>query len=377
MKTFFTKTMPYIIIMLFYGFFATGLAENITLDKKVRIKAIGIPLADHYAGVVAYEKYKKQMKFADFQLLLLPGPELVRAYFYSEPDADIAFNVSPMVIDMFTETPNFRWVSLIHRDGNALTLNSLMGTYANLPENRISRRPDNKIANAFRKIKNATGQSVECAVPSLLATHTTILYKYLKDHNKTLGFRKSENADVLAVVIKPSKSSVFLKQNSARAKPAASEQSLPWAEKPESGGYGKVGWYSRDVLKHRHGHVECIIIAKDRVINQKYKALKEVIFYIHKAGQDIERARRAEEMEFNKIINIIQKHIPNHSQDEIKQSLRADLNVINYKNLNVDEQSKASLREIMNLAVEAGLLKQKIDINQMADERFATDITKE
>ena len=85
MKTFFTKTMPYIIIMLFYGFFATGLAENITLDKKVRIKAIGIPLADHYAGVVAYEKYKKQMKFADFQLLLLPGAYSGKYYTSNPP----------------------------------------------------------------------------------------------------------------------------------------------------------------------------------------------------------------------------------------------------------------------------------------------------
>lgn len=34
-------------------------------QQKQIIKAIYIPLADHYAGIVAYEKYRDQMKYAD------------------------------------------------------------------------------------------------------------------------------------------------------------------------------------------------------------------------------------------------------------------------------------------------------------------------
>ena len=74
---------------------------------------------------------------------------------------------------------------------------------------------------------------------------------------------------------------------------------------------------------------------------------------------------------------MIRKYIPQHSREAIKQSLRIDLNVINYKNLNVDEEAMDSLTEIMELAVEAGFLKTKIDIHRMADKSFATEITKE
>ncbi len=74
---------------------------------------------------------------------------------------------------------------------------------------------------------------------------------------------------------------------------------------------------------------------------------------------------------------MIQKHIPQHTKDAIVESLRSDLNVINYMNLNVDDQSKDSLRKIMDLAIEAGFLKKKIDIDALADERFGTEITKE
>ena len=361
------------LVFLFIMMTASGNA--VFSGEKVRIQAIGIPLADHYAGIVAFDRYRTKMKYADYQLLLLPGPDLVRAYFTSESDVDIAFNVCPMVMDMFAQDPNFRWVSLIHRDGNALAVNSLLKSKINLPANKLDRKPDEKTALSFKEFKQEAGEPVVCAIPSPLATHTTVLYKYLKDHNQTMAFRKRADADVFAVVVKPPVSPAFLKKKAARAQPAALEQSLPWPEMAESGGYGSVVWYSKDVMKHTHGHVECVIIAKDKAISEKRDALKEVIFFIHKAGQDIEQARRRGGAELNEIIAIIRKHIPQHPKDAIKESLRSDLNVINYKNLNVDAESKESFREIMNLAFEAGFIKKKIDIEALADESFTTEIT--
>lgn len=344
-------------------------------DERVRIKAVGIPLADHYAGIVAYEKYRHEMKYADYQLLILPGPNLVRAYFRSEPDADIAFNVSPMVMDMFANNPDFRWVSLIHRDGNALAINEAMNKYVNLDMDRKKRLPDSKIANAISQYKQETGTPLEIAIPHPLATHTTILYKYLKDHGKTFGLHNQDNTDVTLRVVKPADAPLFIKKQSARSKPAIFEQSLPWAELVETNHYGYVGWYSKDVMQHELGHVECIIIAKNDVIAQKNKALKEVIHFIHKAGRDIEHARHKGGDHLDEIIQMVQRHIPQHSKEAIIESLRPDINAINYLNLNVDDNSKNSFREIMELAHEAKLIKQTIDIEQLADEQFSTTIT--
>ncbi len=349
--------------------------SSLWANDKVRIKAIGIPLADHYPAIVAFEKYRKEMEFADFQLLLLPGPDFVRAYFTSEPDADIAFNVCPMVLDMFAQKPNFSWVSLIHRDGNALAVNNLLNEKINLPQDKRARKPDNKVALAFKEFKAEQGKPVKCAIPSPLSTHTTVLYKYLKDNNGTLGFRQHEDVNVVLQVVAPPKSPTYLKTKTARKQPAAFEQSLPWPEVADSGGFGHIAWYSKDVMNHPHGHVECIIIAKNEVIDKKREALREVIYFIHKAGQDIEVARKKGGEELMQIIAMIQKHIPQHTDTAIIESLRPDLAVINYNNLNVDDEAKDSLRKIMDLAFEAGFLKNKIDIEALADESFSTKIT--
>ncbi len=346
-------------------------------DERLRIKAIGIPLADHYAGIVAYEKYRQEMKYADYQILILPSPDFVRAYFRSEPDADIAFNVAPMVMDMYAKNPNFKWVSLIHRDGNALAVNKLLSKYIDIPEDKLLRKPTESVADAFKRLRKERGKQIVCAIPSPLATHTIILYKYFKDNGVSFSVSLAdENKDVLLKIIKPPKSPFFLRAQDACNKPAAFEQSLPWTEIVETESCGKVAWYSKDIMNFPKGHVECIIIAKNKVIKNKRKALREVIYYIHKAGLFIENARRHGGKEMDEVVQAIQKHIPSHTKASIIEGLRPDINAINYINLNVDSQSKDSFREIMNLAFEAGFIKKKIDINELADESFGTEITK-
>lgn len=343
--------------------------------SRIPITAIGLPLADHYAGIVAYEKYRHRMQKAEFNLKLLSSPGLVRAYFFSEPDADIAFNVCPMVMDMFSRKPIFRWISLIHRDGNALTINKHMYDQVNLSMDKRSRLPDDKIANVIKSYRAEFDEPVRIGIPSLLATHTTILYKYLKDHDLSFGLKKEQNVDVILDIVKPPDAPIYLKRQEARGRMAAFEQSLPLPEEAEREHTGHISWYSKDVLNHELGHVECIIIAKDTAIREKRVALQEVIDYIHLAGQEIESARKKGGNELEEIVAVVQRHIPAHSRDSIIQSLRSDLNVINYLNLNVDANAKASITMIMALAYEAGFIKQKIDIESLADESFNTKST--
>ena len=48
-------------------------------DKQV-VKAIYIPLADHYAGIIAFEKYRDAMQHADYQIERMKSWPLLRAY---------------------------------------------------------------------------------------------------------------------------------------------------------------------------------------------------------------------------------------------------------------------------------------------------------
>lgn len=364
------KKSFFVLAVVLIAGFGMGIAPVSSVEKQP-IRAIYIPLADHYAGIVAYEKYRDQMEKANYGIEKMISWSRLRAYFMSG-EVDVAFIISPMAMDMFARKNNFRWVSLMHRDGNALAINDLLNTDVNLPKERLKRKPDKKVAEAFTRAKKKMGRPSECGVPSLLATHTVVLYKYLKDHGKALNLGFGSDKDVLAMEVPPSKSPSFIKRRNSRRIPASFEQSLPWADIVESKGFGHVAWYSKDVMKWPNGHVECIVIATEECIKNKREALSEVIYYLHKAGQDIEKARRNGGPDMIAISNMIRKHIPEHNQEAIIQSLRPDLDVINYRHLNID---KAGLKQIMDLAVEGGILKKPIDIDAFADTSFSTEIT--
>ena len=114
--------------------------------------------------------------------------------------------------------------------------------------------------------------------------------------------------------------------------------------------------------------MECIALATDQAIKDKFNAVKEVMHYIHKAGADIEQAREEGGRALEEIVEIVRKHIPVHSQQAIIASLSPELRVINYQHLNVD---KPGLQQIMDFAIEGGILNEAVDIDNFADERFA------
>ncbi len=360
----------FLVILLFI---TNTYAEELTPERieKESIRAIYIPMADTYAGIVAFEKYRDKMVYAEYSIERMASWPELRAYFISG-EVDMAFIMCPMAMDMFLEQPNFRCVSLMQRDGSALAINDLLNVHVNLSPNKADRKPDYKVANAYTQIKNEIGKPSQCAVSSLLATQTVVLYKYLKDYGKTLALGRGETEDVVAVAVAPINSPAFIKKNNSRGIPASFEQSLPWADVVETQKFGHVAWYSKDVIVWPNGHVECIVIATDDCIKSKSHALKEVIQYIHQAGLDIEMARHKGSQDMLAISDTIRLHIPEHNEEAILQSLRPDLNVINYKNLNVD---KKGLKLIMELAVEAKILKKFLDIDAFTDEHFSTDIT--
>ncbi|HIC42931.1 MAG TPA: nitrate ABC transporter substrate-binding protein [Sulfurimonas sp.] len=355
------KMMPILFIFNLYLFAS---------ETKQKVHALYIPLADHYAALVAYERYAKEMKHADFHITQMKNWDLLRAYFQSG-EVDMAYVMTPLAIDMFNENPHFRWIGLMHRDGNALAINHLLKKDINLEKNRINRKPNADVALALKKAYKKHNKPTQIGLPHLLSTHAVILYRHLKEHDSSITFTPNNKADVLGISVAPPKAPAFIKIKSKKAIPAAFEQSLPWADVVETGGYGKVAWYSKDVMPWKYGHVECISLATDKAIKDKFKAIQEVQYYIHKAGADIEKAKEEGRKSLDKIVEIVRKHIPLHTAKAIKASLRYDLEVINYKHLNID---KKGLKLIMDYAIEGKTLKQGLDIDTFADERFKVNL---
>ncbi|WP_256717759.1 ABC transporter substrate-binding protein [Shewanella sp. UCD-KL12] len=244
-----------VIVMVFI--IALSASANTSASERKKIRALYIPLADHYASIIAYERYRGEMKHADFQIEQMKNWDLLRAYFQSG-DVDMAYVMSPLAMDMYSENPHFRWIGLMHRDGNALAINDQLNRKVKLASMRHERKPDDKVAKALKEVFEVTGKSTEIGMPHLLATHTVVLYRYLKEHGLTMSLTPSSGTDVLAIAVAPPKSPSFIKSKSNRAQAAAFEQSLPWADVVETGGFGHVAWYSKDVMPWKHGHVECI-----------------------------------------------------------------------------------------------------------------------
>lgn len=333
------------------------------------IEAAYIPLADHYAALVAYELFRENMVHADFKITQMKNWDLLKAYFLEEK-ADMAFVMSPLAMDMFHGNPKFRWVGLMHRDGNALAVNSIFEHALKLSAKRLDRHPDESVALALKQFRLDHDRPTYVAVPHVLSTHSVVLYTYLKQFGVSLALQPNELADVLVLPVAPPKAPFYIKSKGVRGFPSAFEQSLPWADVVETQGFGKVAWYSKDVMKWPKGHVECITIASDDALDSKYEAVKEVVESIHKAGEFIEQARVEGGSKLEQLILLIRKHIPAHTADAIRASLDPGLKVINYQDLHID---KAGLEYIMEYALDGKILKHGIDVNSFMDKRFLPD----
>jgi len=333
---------------------------------KQPIHALYIPLADHYAAVVAYERYRGKMIHADFTIEKMGNWDLLRAYFQSG-EVDMAFVMSPLAMDMYRENPHFRWIGLMHRDGSALAINDKFNQSVNVALLRKHRKPTSTVADTLKKQYELTKKPTQIGVPHVLSTHSVVLYNYLKKHGVSMSIFPHKPADVLAISVAPSKAPAFIKAKSNRAEISAFEQSLPWADVVETQKFGHIAWYSKDVLPWPAGHVECIALATDSAISSKYEATQEVMRYIRQAGNDIEKARKAGGKELEKIVTIVRKHIPQHNRNAIIASLDPKLRVINYQQLNID---KPGLKLIMDLAVEGSIIAEPINIDEFADTRF-------
>jgi len=65
------------------------------------------------------------MVHADFKIQQMKNWGLLRAYFqYGK--VDMVYVMSPLTMDMYREKEHFRWIGLMHRNGNALAINDLI-----------------------------------------------------------------------------------------------------------------------------------------------------------------------------------------------------------------------------------------------------------
>jgi NitT/TauT family transport system substrate-binding protein len=59
-----------------------AISLTVLVEERQTIRAAYIPLADHYAGIVAYEKYAPSMAHADYRIKQVNSWPLLRSMFF-------------------------------------------------------------------------------------------------------------------------------------------------------------------------------------------------------------------------------------------------------------------------------------------------------
>jgi NitT/TauT family transport system substrate-binding protein len=331
------------------------------------IRVACVATAVNYALLLAAARYAPSFVDATLHLEILEGPELVRARF-REPDADMALLGAPMAIEMFARRPEFRWIGLASRDGSALAVNEVLARRLGAPA-PAGGSALSALGAGIRAARAASGAPVPVAVAHPLATQTLVLYTLLRDHGLTLAVGTGIARDVVAVRRPPANSPDYLHRQNTRGFDSAILQPLPWPYITEADGFGKRIAYSKDIIRWPGGHLDGLVIARDAAIATKAAALREVMQAIQRAGEDIEAARRAGGATFDALVGELQRQVPDHPAAAIREALRADLDVINYRDLAPD---RGGLEQIQALALEAGIIRAGIDIAAFTDARFAT-----
>ncbi len=341
-------------------------------QERAPIKALYMPLADHYSGILAHALYADKMVEADFEVERMPSWRLLRAAFL-EGRADMAFIICPEALHMFSESPTFRWVGLLHRDGNQLIINRELADHIELKADPKDRKPDGQVAEWLLQGMHSSNEKVYCGLPAPRATHSVIVYKYLRDHGLKMGTtRLSTEGTVTTEIVRPIEATAYMRKLNNRGEMACTQQSLPWGDIIEERGDGKIAWYSKDVLVWPKGHVECIVIASDKALREKSEAVQEVIQAINQAGKDLETARKGDDALMERLVNLIQEDIPEHSRTAILSAIDVHRAGISYENLSLDDNAIGSLREIMSLAIEAGILEEYVDLDSFALKQLDT-----
>lgn len=341
---------------------------TVSASAKDAIVALYLPIIDHYPLLLSHLRYSKQMTNADFSVLQMSGFNELRQKFESG-EADIAVLTAPLALDMYASKPMLQAVALAHRNGSALSVNTAFAQRMTIPAGRGDRKPDDAFAKATKAAFDQTGNPLNVGVPTLHSTHTLVLYKYMQDHGIKMVTPKDRNGVLVAKQVPPPKSADYLKAAGALGQGAATIQAQPWGDVFESSGSGTIVWYSKDVMKHPKGHVECIVIASANAIKNKRAALEEVLDSLHKGGAELQAAIQANNKDLLQIATSISgAYIPAHKPDVIAKSMSKDIGAINFNDLDVDMEG---LKQLQDLGMASGFQSSAVDLNKFSDRSFA------
>jgi NitT/TauT family transport system substrate-binding protein len=236
------------------------------------------------------------------------------------------FILAPMAMQLRADGVPIKVVYLGHRDGTAIIVGK-----------------DSDI----RDFGDLRGKTV--AIPSRFANQNILIHRMMKEWNMPF-----DSIDLRE--LPPPEHPTALLAGSIDAYIVGE----PFAAKAQVDGFGRVLYYTKDIWKD---FISCVLVVREDLIREDREIVQELVDGIAKSGKwlDEDPAHRMDAAE------VAAKHYYFQPPELLKFVLSKPVDRVKYTNL---APLKPDFDEIMNLAVEIGILKEPIAFEEYADTSF-------
>ena len=242
-------------------------------------------------------------------------------------EIEAVFILAPMAMQLRADGVPIKVVYLGHRDGTAI----MVGT-------------DSDIAD-FGDLR---GKRV--AIPSRFANQNILMHKMMREWDMPFG-------SIDLVEMPPPD------HPSALAAGAIDGYIVgePFAAQSEVDGYGRVLYHTKDIWPD---FISCVLVVREELIQDNPEVVQELVDGIASSGKwlDEDIAHRMDAAE------VAGKYYYRQDPELLKFVLSKPPDRVKYTGL---KPAKDDFDEIMELAVDMGVLKDRIEFEEYADDRFA------
>jgi len=247
---------------------------------------------------------------------------------------DATFMIAPLAMKLASDGVPVKICYLGHRDGSALVVHQ-----------------DSDI-RSFADLKGKT-----VAIPSRFSNQNLLMYRMMKQTGMKPG-------DIVLKEVPPPEHPVSLATRSVDGYIVGE----PHCTKAEMEGYGRVLVEMKDLWPD---FISCVLVVRQEVIDDRREIVDELVRGIAASGEWLDEDRRTGARNRRDAAVIVGNHFYNQKPELLERVLTKDLDRVSYTNL---FPPKESFEEIMDLAIEAGILPRRMSFESYCDTSFAPDL---
>ncbi|MCK6445479.1 MAG: ABC transporter substrate-binding protein [Planctomycetes bacterium] len=142
----------------------------------------------------------------------------------------------------------------------------------------------------------------------------------------------------------------------------------PHCAKAEIGGYGRVLYFMKDLWPN---FISCVLVVRQEVINERPELVQELVNGIAASGKWLDEDRDSGAEHRKQAAVVVGKMFYNQDPALLEYVLTKPLDRVSYTDL---KPPKDTFDEIMDLAVETGVIPKRMQFEEYCDTRFAPDL---